>query len=331
MKRLMMMVALFGAMVLAACNGGGNGNGGNGRMPESNSGYTEAELENIKNQNDPLRQGVNYFYSKSMDYSVPYPVSFVDFKKDGDRGFTCHSKDGVATLKVWGEPCNMPLEDLYASHLANYNAKGAHVDDSNLDDDDSFDIQGEHNGKHFYERTILNAGKSATFYYEFDTAERDDIDPEAIYLAVGPELAEGLDPGAPPVKPAPKKVDPNAVAQVAYVGKWHTFSTMTSDDFFKKYPEFKEVNSWEARTDGDEVYFVLAAHEDAKITVKNTDTGERIYNRDGRPLIIKCNKDGKPNVEMTIIDKSGKITRYVPRHDENGRVVTAPGISDMTR
>ena len=330
MKKLMMMVALCGAVVLAACSGG-NGKGGNSRLPESNSGYTDEELENIKNQNDPLRQGVNYFYSKSMDYSVQYPVSFVDFKKDGDSGFTCHSKDGVASIKAWGEPCNMLLEDLFASRLAAYNEKGAEVDDSNLDDDDSFEIEGTLKGKHFYERTILNAGKSATFYYEFDTAERDDIDPEAIYLALGPELAESLAPGAPPVQPAPKKVDPNAVAQVAYVGKWHTFSTMTSDDFFKKYPEFKEVNSWEARTDGDEVYFVLAADDDVKITVKNTETGERLYNRDGRPLIVKCNKDGKPNVEITFIDKSGKITRYVPQHDENDRLVTAPGINDMTR
>lgn len=330
MKKLMMMVALCGAVMLAACNGG-KGNDGNGRLPESNSGYTEEELENIKNQNDPLRQGVNYFYSKSMDYSVQYPVSFVDFKKDGDRGFTCHSKDGVAAIKAWGEPCSVPIEDLLASHLAAYNEKGAQVDDTNLDDDDSFEIEGDLGDKHFYERTILNAGKCATFYCEFDTTERDDIDPEALYAALGGELGESLALGAPPVKPQPQKVDPNAVAQVAYVGKWHTFSTMTSDDFFKKYPEFKEVNTWEARTDGDEVYFVLAAREDAKITVKNTETGERLYNRDGRPLIIKCNKDGKPNVEVTIIDKSGKITRYVPRHDENDQVVTAPGINAMVR
>ena len=330
MKKLMMMVALYGAVMLAACNGG-KGNDGNGRLPESNSGYTEEELENIKNQNDPLRQGVNYFYSKSMDYSVQYPVSFVDFKKDGDRGFTCHSKDGVATIKAWGEPCSVSIEDLLASHLAAYNEKGAQVDDTNLDDDDSFEIEGDLGDKHFYERTILTAGKCATFYCEFDTTERDDIDPEALYAALGGELGESLAPGAPPVKPQPQKVDPNAVAQVAYVGKWHTFSTMTSDDFFKKYPEFKEVNTWEARTDGDEVYFVLAAREDAKITVKNTETGERLYNRDGRPLIIKCNKDGKPNVEVTVIDKSGKITRYVPRHDENDQVVTSPGINAMVR
>lgn len=329
MKKLMMMITLCGSMILAACNGGQGGDG-TGRLPQSNSGYTEAEKENIMNQNNPLRQGVNYFHSKSMDYSVQYPVSFVDFKKDGDRGFTCHSKDGVATLKVWGEPCKVTLEDLFANHLAGYNTKGAQVDFSELDDD-SFEIQGEKGKMHFYERTILNGGKSATFYYEFDTSERNDIDPKAVYLFVGPELAESLAPGAPPVQPKPKKVDPNAVAQVAYVGEWHTFSTMKNDDFFKKYPEFKEVNSWEALTDGDEVYFVLAAHEDAKITVKNTDTGERIYNRDGRPLIIKCNKDGKPNVEMTIIDKSGKITRYVPQHDENDQLVTAPGINDMVR
>ncbi|MBO4814964.1 MAG: hypothetical protein J5523_08425 [Muribaculaceae bacterium] len=330
MKKLMMMVALCGAVALAACNGG-SGKGGNGRLPESNSGYTDEELENIMNQNSPLRQGVNYFHSKSMDYSVQYPVSFVDFKKDGDSGFSCHSKDGVASIKAWGEPCNMPLEDLFASRLAAYNEKGAEVDESELDDDDSFEIVGTLKDKQFYERTILNAGKSATFYYEFDTAERDDIDPEAIYSSLGFDLGETLAPGAPPVQAKPKKVDPNAVAQVAYVGKWHTFSTMTSDDFFKKYPEFKEVNSWEARTDGDEVYFVLAADENVKITVKNTDTGERLYNRDGRPLIVKCNKDGKPNVEITIISKNGKITRYVPQHDENDQLITTPGINDMTR
>ena len=106
---------------------------------------------------------------------------------------------------------------------------------------------------------------------------------------------------------------------------------MRYEDPYKKYPEFKDVNAWEAQTGGKEVYLILAAHEDAKITVKNTKTGERLYNSDSRPLVVRCNENGEPDMEITIIDNSGNLTRYVPRHDDAGHPITAPGISDMTR
>ena len=316
------------AILLTGCQLGGGSIGS--RMPRSNSGYTDEEKEEIMNQNNPLRQGVTYYHSASMDYSVQYPNSFVDFKKDGDNGFSCHSKDGVASLKAWGESCNLTVEELMSKMLKQFNSDGAQVSETDLEDD-SFVIEGDKGDKHFYQRTIIHDGKSATMYYEFNTEERDDIDPEAIYLSLGSELGETLIPGAPPVEATPKKADPNAVAQVAYVGEWNTFSTMTGEDFFKKYPEFKDVNAWEAQTGGKEVYFILASREDTKITVKNTKTGERLYNRDSRPLIVRCNEDGEPDMEITFIDNSGNLTRYVPRHDENNRPVTAAGISDMTR
>lgn len=329
MKRTIFFVMVAMSMVLAGCQlGGGNQRGP--RMPESNSGYTDEEKEEIMNQNNPLRQGTTYFHSESMDFSVQYPNSFVDFKKDGDRGFSCRSKDGVATLKVWGEPCTGQVEDQVSKALAAFNKDGAQVSDTDLEDD-SFVIEGEKGDTHFYQRTIINNGKSATMLYEFCTKERDDIDPEAIYISLGAELGETLIPGAPPVEAKPKKADPNAVAQVAYVGEWHTFSTMTSDDFFKKYPEFKEVNAWEAQTGGKEVYFILATHDDTKITVKNSKTGERLYNNDSRPLIVRCNEGGVPDMEITFIGGDGKLTRYVPRHDGSNHPVTVAGISDMTR
>lgn len=326
MKQIFVILSL--AIVLSGCQFGGGGIGG--RMPRSNSGYTDEEKEEIMNQNNPLRQGVTYFHSASMDYSVQYPNSFVDFKEDGDRGFSCHSKDGVATLKAWGENCNLQVEDLMSSMLKQFNSDGAQVSSTDLEDD-SFVIEGEKGDKHFYQRTIIHDGKSATMLYEFSAEERDDIDPEAIYSSLGAELGESLIAGAPPVEAQPMKVDPNAVAQVAYVGEWNTFSTMRYEDPYTKYPEFKDVNAWEAQTGGKEVYLILAAHEDAKITVKNTKTGERLYNSDSRPLVVRCNENGEPDMEITIIDNSGKLTRYVPRHDDAGHPITAPGISDMTR
>lgn len=326
MKQISLLLALV--LMLASCQLGGRD--GNGRLPGSNSGYTDEEKEEIMNQNNPMRQGATYFHSASMDYSVQYPNSFVDFKKDGDRGFTCHSKDGVARLKVWGEPCNMEVEDLMAKALKQFNDDGAKVESSDLEDD-SFVIEGDKGDTHFYQRTLVHNGKSATMLYEFSTKERDDIDPNAIYVSLGSELGETLIAGAPPVEAQPKKADSNAVAQVAYVGEWNTFSTMRNEAFFKKYPEFKDVNAWEAQTDGKEVYFILAAHDDAKITVKNTKTGERLYNRDSRPLIVRCNAGGEPDMEITILDNSGNITRYVPRHDSKNHPVTSAGISDMTR
>lgn len=329
MKRISLIIVAVLAVVLSGCQLGG-GSGFGGRMPRSNSGYTDEEKEEIMDQNNPLRQGVTYFHSEAMDYSLQYPNSFVDFKKDGDNGFSCHSKDGVATLKAWGENCSLPIEDLMSKMLKQYNSDGAQVSETNLDDD-SFVIEGDKGNKHFYQRTILHDGKSATMYYEFNTEERDDIDPEAIYSSLGFELGESLIPGAPPVEAQPKKADPNAVAQVAYVGEWHIFSTMRYEDPYKKYPEFKDVNAWEASTDGEEVYLILAIHDDAKITVKNTKTGERLYNSDSRPLVVRCNENGEPDMEITIIDNSGNLTRYVPRHDENNHPVTAPGIIDMTR
>ena len=316
-------------IVLTGCQLGGGGVGGN-RMPGSNSGYTDEEKEEIMNQNNPLRQGLTYFHSALMDYSVQYPNSFVDFKKDGDKGFSCRSKDGVATLKAWGETCNLTIEDLMSKALKQYNSDGVQVGETDLEDD-SFVIEGEKGDKRFYQRTILHGGKCATMLYEFTTEERDDIDPEAIYSSLGSELGETLIAGAPPVEAAPKKVDLNAVAQVAYVGEWNTFSTMRSEEPYNKYPEFKDVNAWEAQTGGKEVYLILASRDDAKITVKNTKTGERLYNSDSRPLVVRCNENGEPDMEITIIDNSGNITRYVPRHDDSNHAVTAPGISDMTR
>ncbi|MDY6411892.1 MAG: hypothetical protein SPL28_02715, partial [Bacteroidales bacterium] len=87
--------------------------------------------------------------------------------------------------------------------------------------------------------------------------------------------------------------------------------------------------SWDAMTDGKEVYLVLASSEDTKITVKNTITGERIYNRDGRPVIVKCNEDGKPNVEITFITSKGKVVRYTPGHDNNNNPVTSSEIQPL--
>lgn len=329
MKHFPIISLMTLALVMTACQfGAGNHHGG--RMPASNSGYTDEEKEEIMDQNNPLRKGTTYFYSESMDFSVPYPNSFVDFKKDGDKGFSCKSKDGLATMKVWGELCSLQVEDVVAKSLASYNKDGAQVSDTDLDDD-SFSIQGEKGDKGFYQRTIVYDGKCATLYFEYSTEESDDFDPEAVYSSVGPELGELLKAGAPPVEAKPKKVDPNAVAQVAYVGEWHTFSTMTDKEFEQKYPEFKEVNAWEAQTGGKEVYLILAAHEDAKITVKNTKTGERLYNNDSRPLIVRCNEGGEPDMEITIIGRDGKITRYVPKHDSSNHPIIAPGISDMTR
>ena len=328
MKHIALILALAVAMILTGCQQGGGVGGG--RMPRSHSGYTSEEKEDIMNQNNPLREGLTYFHSASMDYSVQYPNSFVDLKQQGDKGFSCHSRDGVATLKAWGESCNVAIEELMSQALKRYNSDGAQESDTDLEDD-SFTIEGEKGSKRFYQRTILHGGKSATMLYEFSTQERDDIDPEAIYSSLGFELGETLIAGAPPVEAAPKKADPNAVAQVAYVGEWNTFSTMRDEDPYKKYPEFKDVNTWEAQTGGKEVYLILASRDDAKITVKNTKTGERLYNNDSRPLVVRCNENGEPDVEITIIDNSGNLTRYVPRHNDSGHPIIAPGRGDMTR
>lgn len=329
MKKNVFILVFTLLLSLTSCQKGGD-KGRHGRMPDSNSGYTEEEIDEIKNQNDPLRQGVEYFYSKSLDYSMGYPKSFVDFEKDGDKGFSCHSKDGFANLKVWGESTSLQIEDLVAQALAEFKNKGIEVSDYELDDD-AFFIQGEKGDKEYYQRTILHDGKSATMMFDFSTKETDDFDPGAIYASLSFELGEMLLAGAPPVETAPKKADPNSVAQVAYVGEWHTFSTMRYEDPYKKYPEFKDVNAWEAQTSGKEVYLILATHDDTKITVKNTKTGERLYNRDSRPLVVRCNENGEPDMEITFIGGDGKLTRYVPRHDANDHPVTTAGISDMTR
>lgn len=330
MKNIYLFITLAIAIALSSCNSGGTGKWNH--MPASPSGYSEEEKENIKNQNNPLRQGVTYFHSTSMGYSAQYPNSFVDFKKDGDKGFSCKSKDDLAMLKVWGENVSGEIEDIVAKALANYNNQGAKVNDTDLEDD-SFEIEGDLNDKHFYQRTIMiDGGKCATLYFEFKPVENDDIDANAIYSSVGPELGESLIAGAPPVAQQPSKNAAGSVAQVAYVGEWNTFSTMTSSiDIKNKYPEFKDVNSWEALTDGKEVYLILASDEDTKITVKNTKTGERLYNNDSRPLIVKCNEGGVPNVEITFITGKGKVVRYIPSHDNNNKPSTQAGIQAMNR
>lgn len=330
MKNLFFISTLVLMLSLTACNKGSGDASKSGRMPASNSGYTEEEKDDIKNQNQPLRQGVAYFYSESLDYSMGYPKSFVDFAKDGDKGFSCHSKDGLAKLKVWGETTSMQIEEMVAQALADFKSKGIEVEDYDLDDD-AFVIKGEKGETGYYQRTILHDGKSATMQFEYSTKETESIDPNAIYSGLSFELGEMLNAGAPPAETAAKKADPNSVAQVAYVGEWHTFSTMRSEDPYKKYPEFKEVNAWEAQTGGKEVYLILATNEDTKITVKNTKTGERLYNSDSRPLVVRCNENGEPDMEISFIGGDGKLTRYVPQHDENNHLVTAPGISDMTR
>lgn len=322
MKRMLLFAAV--ALMLAACQN--NGGGG-----QQGAAFTEEEKEDMANATHPLRQGTTYFHSASMGYSAPYPNSFVDMERDGDRGFTCHSADGVATLRVWGEPCGAELEDIFAQQLGYYNSGGATVTNSDMDDDNSFVIEGDKGKNHFYQRTILYGDHCATMYFEFDTSEREDIDPNAIYVSVGPELAEGLVAGEPPVEATAPAAATGAIAQVAYVGEWHTFSTMRSSEPYKNYTAFKDVNAWEASTDGKEVYLVLPASVDVKVTVKNTVTGERLYNNDGRPLVVRCNKDGQPDVEVTLIDTKGKIVRFVPRHDDNGHPVLPDGLADFTK
>lgn len=329
MKKSIFILVFTLLLSLTSCQQGG-GKGKHGRMPDSNSGYTEEEIDEIKDQNDPMRQGTAYFYSESLDYSMGYPKTFIDFKKDGDKGFSCHSKDDLAELKVWGEQTSLQIEDLFAQALAKFKDDGIDVSDSDLDDD-AFVISGEKGDKGYYQRTILHDGTCATMRFEYSTKETDDFDPNAVYSGLAFELGELLIPGAPPAEAAPKKVDPNSVAQVAYVGEWNTFSTMRSEDPYKKYTEFKDVNAWEAQTGGKEVYLILATNDDTKITVKNTKTGERLYNNDSRPLVVRCNENGEPDMEITFIGGDGKVTRYVPKHDASNHPVTVAGISDMTR
>lgn len=328
MKKSLFISAIALLLVFTACNLGGGSR--NGRMPGSNSGYTDEEINDIKDQNNPLRQGVEYFYSKSLDYSMGYPKSFVDFKKDGDKGFSCHSKDGYANLKVWGETTSSQIEDLLGNALSSFKSKGIEVSDYDLDDD-AFIIQGADGDKGYCQRTILHEGKSATMFFDFSIKETDDFDPEAIYTSLGYDLSEMLLPGPPPVEATAKKADPNSIAQVAYVGEWHIFSTMRYEEPYKRYPEFKDVNSWEAQTGGEEVYLILATHEDTKITVKNNKTGERLYNKDSRPLVVRCNENGEPDMEITFICGDGRVLRYIPRHDANNHPILTTGLSDMTR
>lgn len=327
MKHIYLIITVIVAIAMCSCNGGGSGNS---RMPRSASGFSDEEKEDIMNRNNPLRQGVTYFHSQAVGYSVQYPNSFVDFKKDGDKGFTCKSRDGYATLKAWGENTSSQLEDLVGTALTIFNNKGASVESTDLGDD-SFVIQGEIDGRHFYRRTLmLPGGKCASIQLEYKIESTDDFDSNAIYASLGSELGETLIVGAPPVSAQPVKPTAGVVAQVAYVGEWNTFSTMTSSvDVKNKYPEFKDVNGWDAMTDGKEVYFILATAPDTKITVKNTVTGERLYNRDSRPLIVKCNEDGKPNVEITFITGKGKVVRYVPAHDSIGKPVTTREIQPL--
>ena len=296
---------LTATALFAACNNtNGNVNGGgNGRMPQNGSGYSEKELDDIMNTNNPLRQGTTYYYSKAFNYSVKYPNSFVNLKKD-DKGFSCESKDGVAKLRAWGEMFGgdpkTDVEDVFANVLAEYNKQGAEITDSDLDDDNSFKIEGNIGKRHFYRRTLVYSLALANFEYSYDTSERDDMDPNAVYLWVADELEETLIQGQPPVEPEPAKIDPNAVASVAYVGT------------------------------GKEVYLILPARESTKVTAKDSKTGERLYSRDGRPLVVRCNPKGEPNMEITFIEETGRITKYVPRHDDKGHPIVSGGISDMT-
>lgn len=334
-KRIFRVALLMSVTFLvAACNNSGNNGTGGGRMPQSNSGYTDEEIEDIKNSNNPLREGTTYFHSKDFNFSVKYPNSFVDLKKDS-KEISCKSKDGVAKFHAWGEifggDPKTDVEDVFANVLAEYNGKGAKITDSDLDDDNSFTIEGDIGTRHFYRRTLVYPLALANYEYEYDTKERDDIDPNAIYLWVGSELAESLIQGEPPVEPEPVKIDPNAVASVAYVGKWNIFSTMRYEEPYNLYPQFKEVNAWEAQTEtGKEVYLILPARESTKVTVKDSKTGERLYSRDGRPLVVRCNPKGEPNMEISFIEETGRVTKYVPRHDDKGHPIVSGGISDMT-
>ncbi|MBR5102813.1 MAG: hypothetical protein IK092_06780 [Muribaculaceae bacterium] len=329
MKRTIMALAFITMLVATSCKKDPSAISGS-TAPGEGVNFTEEQIDDIKNSTHPLRQGTTYFHSDQWNYSVKYPNSFKDFKRTAD-GFTCTSREGVGKLKVWGGPCGAEVEDILGQDLAEYNRKGAVIEDTDIEDDTAFTIQGEIKNIKFYQRTLLYSDRCATLYFEFDTSDRDDIDPEAVYCDVGMELGESLISGNPPVEPKPVKVDPNAVAAVAYVGTWHTFSTMRYEEPYKRYTEFKDVNAWEAQTNGKEVYLILAAHDDTKITVKNTKTGERLYNRDSRPLVVRCNENGEPDMEVTFISTTGKVTRYVPRHDENNHPILAPGISDMTK
>ena len=334
-SRIAKLSLFLSIAILTACNNGGSNNpASGGRMPADGVNFTDEEIEDIQNTNNPLRQGTTYYHSKAFNYSVKYPNSFVNLKKD-DKGFTCESKEGVAHLKVWGEQFGgdpkTDVEDVFANVLAKYNKKGAKITDSDLDDDKSFTIQGEIGNRKFYRRTLVYSLALANYEYDYDTSDRDDMDPNAIYLWVGSELAESLIQGEPPVEPEPAKIDPNAVANIAYVGKWNIFSTMRYEEPYKLYTQFKDVNAWEAQTDdGKEVYLILPARESTKVTVKNTKTGERLYSNDGRPLVVRCNPKGHPDAEITFIEETGRITKYVPGHDAKGHPTLVSGLSDMT-
>ena len=89
-------------------------------------------------------------------------------------------------------------------------------------------------------------------------------------------------------------------------------SVVTNDDgFFTLKVDTLPRVLWVSHLGFHTAQVALAAHEDAKITVKNTKTGERLYNSDSRPLVVRCNENGEPDMNY-IKDKVMKVLEAHP-------------------
>lgn len=316
-------IALSIALVMCACTGGPGTTSGQGVQ------MSDEQIEQIKNDNNPLREGTKYFHSSEFDYSVKYPVSYQDFKEK-DGGFTCQSKDGIASITVTARKSDASIEEEFSAALAHYNGKKAEIEYKQLDDT-CFVIKCVADGHKFYHRSIMFNGKLAAFVTDTRLDAGDSsIDPNAIYSWIGDEIGESLAAGPAPKEDEPVKVDPNAVAQVAYLGEGWTFSTLTHEDSFAKYGQTKDINGYAATTKGREIYMIVPSQPSASVTVKDVNTGEVLYRGDSKPIIVRCNEDHKSDVEITIIDDTGKLTKYRPALN-NGRPSTAAGIQDITK
>lgn len=317
------IIALSLAAVLVGCNKNSNNN-----LPQGAQ-MSEEQIEQMKNDNNPLREGTIYYHNNELDYAVKYPVSYVDFKEK-DGGFTCHSKDGLGIITVTAHAGAASIEEEFSSALAGYSGKGGEIEYKQLDDT-CFVIKANVGNKKYYQRTITFGGKVASFVTETNLDAGDaKLDPNAIYSWIGDEIGESLIAGPAPKEEAPVKVDPNAVAQVAYMGEGWTFSTLTHEDSFAKYGQAKDINGYAATTDGREIYLIVPSQPSASVSVKDVNTGEVLYRGDSKPIIVRCNKDHKSDIEVTIIDDSGKLTRYSPSLS-GSKPTTAAGIQDITK
>ena len=136
-------------------------------------------------------------------------------------------------------------------------------------------------------------------------------------------------------------VETPQVMAVAYLGIYEggDFSQWLLENckmLCDNHPIFTELDESMIVGDGNELYCVVAADENADITVNRINASDEVTEilkkTDGKkPMIIAANgADYKPDTEITLVDGEGRVAKFRPFTNDDGVLASNDAVIDFT-